>query len=99
MPGPDVDYVGDCQDLSQFADEVVDEIYASHIIEQLGHGDELGKALGEIRRVLKSNGTLRLSVPDWELLGQELVSPTTNSLPSCRSCDSGTSHFANQTPE
>ena len=25
MPDPDVDYVGDCQDLSQFADEVVDE--------------------------------------------------------------------------
>ena len=75
MPGPDVDYVGDCRDLGQFSDASVDEVYASHIIEHLGHRDELGPALREIHRVMKPGGILRVSVPDLEFLSRELLNP------------------------
>src|SRR5262249_2776839 len=34
---PEVDFVADCTALGMFADGSVDELYASHIIEHLGH--------------------------------------------------------------
>lgn len=68
QPGPAVDYVGNCVDLSAFADATIDEIYASHVYEHLGFRDELPRALSEAHRVLKPGGTLRVSVPDFERL-------------------------------
>jgi predicted O-linked N-acetylglucosamine transferase (SPINDLY family)/predicted SAM-dependent methyltransferase len=75
QPGPGVDYVGDCTDLSQFADGSVEEIYASHVLEHLGYGEKLPRALAEFRRVLKDGGMARISVPDFELLCRMFVDP------------------------
>lgn len=66
--GVGVDYVGHAADLSQFADETFDEIYASHVIEHLGFRAELPAALEGIRRILKPAGAFRMSVPDLEIL-------------------------------
>lgn len=75
QPGPNVDYIGDCVSLKQFADNSVDEVYASHVMEHLGFRQELPAALREIWRVLKPNGTLRVSVPDMERLCALFVNP------------------------
>lgn len=53
QPGPGVDYIGDCSDLSQIADGSVDEIYASHVLEHLGYVEKLPRAHTEFHRVLK----------------------------------------------
>jgi predicted SAM-dependent methyltransferase len=67
-PGKNVDFVGNCTDLSQFANGAAESIYASHIIEHLGHRHELPTALAEIRRVLRPGGSFYVSVPDLEFL-------------------------------
>jgi len=67
-PGPIVDYVGHCTDLSAFDDESVLEIYASHVLEHLGYQAGLAAALREFKRVLVADGTLRVSVPDLAIL-------------------------------
>ena len=71
--GPGVDYVGDCSDLSQFADGSVEEIYASHVLEHLGYVEKLPRALAEFRRVLKPGGVAKISVPDFEVLCRMFV--------------------------
>lgn len=73
--GPGVDYVGDCTDLSQFADGSVEEIYASHVLEHLGYVEKLPRALAEFRRALKAGGVARISVPDFEILCRMFVDP------------------------
>jgi predicted SAM-dependent methyltransferase len=73
--GPHVDYVGDCTDLSRFANDSVDEVYASHVHEHLGYQKELPGALAEIRRILKPGGLLRISVPDLDVLCQLFLHP------------------------
>ena len=75
MPGPHVDYVGHCTDLSRFADGSVAEIYASHVIEHLGYQSELGVALREFYRVLAPSGFLRTSVPDLSTLCSLFLDP------------------------
>lgn len=67
-PGPHVDFVGSCTDLSMFGDDSVAEIYASHVLEHLGYRTELPAALREFRRVLVSGGRLCASVPDLDVL-------------------------------
>lgn len=67
-PGKALDYIGNCTDLSQFASGAADSVYASHVIEHLGHRQELPAALAEIRRVLRRGGKLYISVPDLEFL-------------------------------
>ncbi len=67
-PGPGVDFVGHCTDLSEFFDGSVSEIYASHVIEHLGFKRELPTALREFNRVLVPGGILRVSVPDLPTL-------------------------------
>ncbi len=74
-PADYVDYVGDCSDLTQFADQSVAEIYASHVLEHLGYLDELPNTLKEFHRVLKVGGRLRLSVPDLETLCRLFLHP------------------------
>lgn len=68
LPGPHVDFVGNCTDLSQFAEGSVTEIYASHVLEHLGYRQELPLALAEFHRVLEPGGSLRVSVPDLATL-------------------------------
>ena len=68
LEGPHVDYVGNCTDLSQFPTNSIEEIYASHVFEHLGHRDELPQALAECHRVLAAGGQLKISVPDLKVL-------------------------------
>lgn len=55
------DLVADVTDLSMFADDSVDEIYASHILE---HIDVRVPALAEWARVLRPGGVITVVVPD-----------------------------------
>jgi len=48
-----------------FEDNSVDLIYSSHVLEYFDRVEVLG-VLNEWKRVLKSNGILRLAVPDFE---------------------------------
>jgi predicted SAM-dependent methyltransferase len=66
--GRNADFIGNCQDLSQFANGSVTEIYASHVYEHLDYQKELPKALAEAFRVLKPGGLIRIGVPDLETL-------------------------------
>ncbi|HEX6141276.1 MAG TPA: methyltransferase domain-containing protein [Geminicoccaceae bacterium] len=75
QPGPAVDYVGDCQDLSFLDADSVEEVYASHVLDHLGYQAELPRALGEICRVLVPGGRLRISVPDLDVLCRLAVHP------------------------
>ncbi len=74
-PGPLVDYVGSCTDLSRFADGSVLELYASHVLEHLGYWRELPAALHEFNRVLAAGGILRVSVPDLAILCSLYLEP------------------------
>ena len=64
---PDVDYVGDISDLSQFEDNSIQEIYASHVFEHIRRKDITKTILG-IYRVLKPSGKFHVSVPDMDVL-------------------------------
>jgi predicted SAM-dependent methyltransferase len=73
---PGVDYVGDCTDLSRFADNSVAELYASHVYEHLGYGgDQLLHAWREVHRVLAAGGRFLFSVPDLQTLCRLFVEP------------------------
>ncbi len=65
---PGVDHVGDACDLSRFADQTFDELYASHILEHFDYNGQIQKALKEWYRVLKPDGKLYISVPDMDVL-------------------------------
>ena len=56
-------------DLSQFEDNSVDLIYASHVIEYFDR-EEVVPLLKEWKRVLKPYGVLRLAVPNFPVLAQ-----------------------------
>lgn len=79
---PEVDFVGDASDLSQFEDESVDSIYASHVLEHFHYGlnNELSRTLAEWYRVLKPGGQLMISVPDLRVLCWLYLSPDANPL-------------------
>ena len=76
LPGPIVDYVGNCNDLSFLGDESCSEVYASHVLEHLGYNGEIQKTLQGIHRVLKQGGRLRASVPDLETLCGLFLNPS-----------------------
>jgi predicted SAM-dependent methyltransferase len=76
LPGPIVDYVGNCNDLSFLADESCSEVYASHVLEHLGYNGEIQKTLRGIHRALKAGGRLRASVPDLETLCRLFLHPS-----------------------
>ena len=71
-PGPGVDFVGDCRDLSRFSDASIECLYASHVIEHVPRVD-LAPMLRDWRRVLIPNGTLMASVPDLNILAQIFI--------------------------
>lgn len=68
-PAPHIHYVCNVTDLSIFNDNYADMVYACHILEHIPHSS-LKKTLWEWRRILKPNGTLRLSVPDFDRILQ-----------------------------
>jgi predicted SAM-dependent methyltransferase len=67
-PGPHVDHLGNAVDLGRFADGTFVEVYASHVLEHFDYKEALVAALREWHRVLTPGGTLRLSVPDLDIL-------------------------------
>ncbi len=75
QPGPDVDFVGNCSDLDQFADGSVAEIYVSHVLEHVGYRSALARTLAGFHRVLKPGGRAMIGVPDFELLCRLFLDP------------------------
>ncbi|MDJ0733968.1 MAG: methyltransferase domain-containing protein [Nostocaceae cyanobacterium] len=69
-PRPEVDFIGNAADLSQFEDNSIGAIYASHVLEHFYHAidNELINTLKEWYRVLKPGGKLFISVPDLKKL-------------------------------
>lgn len=78
QPGPGVDHVGDVCDLGRFPDGCCDEIYISHVVEHIRYGKPMQAALKGFHRILRPGGTLRVSVPDIELLCRLFVHPEIN---------------------
>ena len=74
QPGAGVDYVGDIQDLSQFAAESCDEIYASHVLEHVSIARVLPTLQG-FHRILKPGGRIMIYVPDLETLCRLFIHP------------------------
>jgi predicted SAM-dependent methyltransferase len=62
-----VDFVGSISDLSQFDDNSIEEIYASHVVEHIDQKN-IKKTLEGIYRVLKNDGKFYISVPDLDVL-------------------------------
>ena len=59
-----IDILADICDLSQIPNESVDDIYASHVLEHFNRYQIL-PVLREWNRVLKINGVIHISVPDF----------------------------------
>lgn len=79
-PRPEVDVVGDAALLNQFADNSLEVIYASHVLEHFYYelNNELLQVLQEWYRVLQPGGKLLISVPNlhtlcWLYLNPNLV--------------------------
>lgn len=60
-----VNHVSKADDLSQFEDNTFDMIYASHILEHYPRND-VERVLKEWVRVVKVDGTIRISVPSFK---------------------------------
>ena len=71
---PEVDFIGDLSDLSQFQDESIEEIYASHVLEHV-ETKKVPSTLEGIYRILKKEGKFYISVPDMDILSHAFVSP------------------------
>ncbi len=71
---PEVDHLGNAQDLSRFPDGTFEELYASHVIEHFDYNGPLQAALKEWHRVLSPTGCLYLSFPDLAILTQMYAS-------------------------
>ena len=67
---PVADHLGNANDLSCFADNTFESVYASHVLEHFDYNGEVQKVLREWARVLKPNGKLYISVPDMEVLSR-----------------------------
>jgi predicted SAM-dependent methyltransferase len=80
-PRPEVDFIGNASNLEQFADDSIEAIYASHVLEHFYYGlnNELVNTLMEWRRVLIPGGKLLISVPDLKILSWLYINP--NMLP------------------
>ena len=69
-----VDFIGDISDLSQFKDNSIEEIYASHVFEHVIQKKIKSTLLG-INRVISENGKFYVSVPDMNLLCKIFLDP------------------------
>ncbi|MEW5856157.1 MAG: methyltransferase domain-containing protein [Cyanobacteriota bacterium] len=67
LPAPHIHYIRGLDNLSPFKDNSVDLIYGSHCLEHFSHL-KVPNVLGEWYRVLKTDGILRLSVPNFDAL-------------------------------
>jgi SAM-dependent methyltransferase len=65
QPGPGVDVVADILKGLPLPDDSFDYIVSIHVLPEIALADQ-GKALTELRRVLRPDGVLRLSLPDLE---------------------------------
>lgn len=65
-----IDYVGSADNLSQFPDNSVEEIYACHLLEHFGR-HKVSRVLTEWYRVICVGGVLRLAVPDFGAVVEE----------------------------
>lgn len=72
--GPEVDYVGNCGDLSQFENDTIEALYASHVLEHVPYA-EVSRTLKEWHRVLQPGGKAMIAVPDLNILSQLFVKP------------------------
>lgn len=61
----DIEFGQPAYPLTDYADNSVEAIYASHILEHFP-GDQIIKVLKEWVRVLKPGGTIQIAVPDYE---------------------------------
>lgn len=66
--------IGDICDLSQFENESVKEVYASHVLEHVRQKD-VPDVLKSIYRILERDGKLYISVPDLDILCHTMLSP------------------------
>jgi predicted SAM-dependent methyltransferase len=73
--GPHVDIVADAKNLEMLPDAGCSVVYASHILEHLGHNDGLPQALAGFFRVLMPGGHLLVSVPDLDVLCRLFIDP------------------------
>jgi predicted SAM-dependent methyltransferase len=62
---PHIHHIHNVENLPMFKNDFADLIYASHVLEHISML-KLIEVLNEWRRVLKPNGVLRLSVPDFD---------------------------------
>ena len=69
-----VDFIGDISDLSQFDDDSIEEIYASHVFEHVIQKKIKSTLIG-IHRVIKENGKFYVSVPDMNILCKMFLEP------------------------
>lgn len=66
-PYPNIHHIQDIMDLSNFRDNSVDMVYASHVVEHIPR-EKLKSTLLEWKRVLKPGGVFRFAVPDFDAL-------------------------------
>ncbi len=71
---PDVDFIGNINNLEQFDNESCEEIYASHILEHVDQKTVLNTLKG-INRILKKKGKFYISVPDMDSLCHFFITP------------------------
>ena len=69
------DFIGDISDLSQFKDDSIEEIYASHVFEHINQKN-INKTLLGINRILKKNGKFYIAVPDMDILCKMFIDKT-----------------------
>lgn len=67
LPAPHIHYIRNINNLSPFKDNSVDLIYACHCLEHFPFR-KIPQVLTEWFRVLKKDGILRLSVPNFDLI-------------------------------
>lgn len=67
LPHANIHHIQDITNLSNFDDDTVDMVYASHVVEHIPR-DKFKSTLLEWRRVLKPGGTFRFAVPNFDAL-------------------------------
>lgn len=72
---PGVDFIGDISDLSQFDENSIEEIYASHVLEHVKQSSVLLTLRG-LNRIIKVGGLLYISVPDLDILAHTFINPS-----------------------